>query len=104
MTQPRHLVLQNIPLGDQLRLHRDLPPPDECRQLREAADISPERFAREYLYVQGVTLKSWERGARRPQFRHRVMWSLRIRELRDFLNEVKTPAGSKQENLALAQA
>ena len=87
MTKPRHLVLQDIPLPEQLRLARDLPQPDECIRAREAAGVSQDRFAREFLRVQPATLKSWETQRRAPQFRHRVLWSLRIRELRAFLAE-----------------
>lgn len=86
MTPPRHLVLQDIPLPDQLRIARDLPPPEECRRIRESAGVSKERLART-LRVQPATLKRWECSERTPQFRHRVMWSLRIRELSQFLSE-----------------
>lgn len=98
MNPPRHLVLQDIPLADQLRIARDLPPPEECKRIREAAGVSKERLAR-VLRVQPATLKRWECRERVPQFRHRVIWSLRIRELRQFLQE---PAGtSSRAGLAL---
>jgi len=56
------------------------------------AGVSKERLARE-LRVQAVTLGRWERREHRPQFRHRVLWGLRIRELRNFLQEPTEPAG-----------
>ena len=86
MTSPRHLVLQDIPLSDQLRIARDLPPPEECQRIREEAGVSKERLARA-MRVQPATLKRWECRERSPQFRHRVIWSLRIRELLQFLQE-----------------
>jgi DNA-binding XRE family transcriptional regulator len=86
MTSPRHRVLQDISLPEQLRIARDLPPPEECQRIREAAEVSKERFART-LGVQSATLGRWERRERTPQFRHRVVWSLRISELRDFVQE-----------------
>jgi transcriptional regulator with XRE-family HTH domain len=75
-----------MPLADQLRIARDLPPPEECRRIREAAGVSKERLARS-LRVQPATLKRWECSERTPQFRHRVAWSIRIRELRQFIDE-----------------
>ena len=86
MNPPRHLVLQDIPLTEQLRIARDLPPPEECQRIRENAGVSKERLARA-MRVQPATLKRWECRERRPQFRHRVIWSLRIRELTQFLQE-----------------
>jgi DNA-binding XRE family transcriptional regulator len=86
MKSPRHLVLQDLPLHDQLRIARDLPTPEECQRIREAAGVSKERLART-LRVQAATLKRWERRERQPQFRHRVIWGLAIRKLRDFVDE-----------------
>ncbi|MFC3736487.1 helix-turn-helix domain-containing protein [Paractinoplanes deccanensis] len=84
MTAPRHRVLQDIPLRDQLRIARNLPPPEECRRIREAAGVSVEQLASS-VPVQAATLRRWERRERQPQFRHRVAWSQRIAELREFL-------------------
>jgi DNA-binding transcriptional regulator YiaG len=83
--------LQDIPLPDQLRIARDLPTPEECQRIRESAGVSKERLART-LRVQPATLKRWECRERTPQFRHRVIWSLRIRELRQFISESPTPS------------
>jgi DNA-binding XRE family transcriptional regulator len=86
MTSFRPLALQGISLPEQLHIARALPAPEECQRIRETAGVSKERFART-LGVQPATLKRWECRERHPQFRHRVVWSLRIRELQKYLGE-----------------
>ena len=49
-----------------LRVHLDLPSPEERRKLREAADMTQEELA-DAIGVTRQTVSNWEMGVRTPR-------------------------------------
>ncbi|MEJ7569984.1 MAG: helix-turn-helix domain-containing protein [Gaiellaceae bacterium] len=76
-TEPSHFE----ELLQLLRERRQLPPADERRRIREAADVSQRELARA-LGVSWTAIQRWEDGAR-PR-NHTVQYAEALAELRRF--------------------
>jgi DNA-binding transcriptional regulator YiaG len=65
------------------RLHgRELPTPEECREIRENAGLSQQEVA-DAVGVAKATISHWEAGARTPRGVLRIRYAEAIRALRE---------------------
>lgn len=62
-----------------------LPPPDECRRLREAARLTQQEVA-DAVRVSRPTITSWEAGLRRPSVTKARRWLSALDALREAEN------------------
>ena len=65
-----------------------LPPPTECRLLREEAGISQVVLGSE-IGVTGTCVGLWEAGLRRPRGDHVIQYARALRILRDAVDDLR---------------
>lgn len=73
-----------------VRARRALPPPDECRRIREAAGIARSEVAP----LVGVTARAvgqWERGERRPRADHLQRYLAVLLAIQEAASRVAAP-------------
>jgi DNA-binding transcriptional regulator YiaG len=69
-------------LQEKLRARRALPPPEECRAIRERAGATQEDLA-DAIGTHRECVSRWERGVRRPRGRLLFDYLAVLNELRD---------------------
>jgi len=84
------LTLPNgfITIERELRLRRELPPPQVCAALRKAARVSTRRLAAE-VGVSHQAIVWWETGAKRPNVAHLEAYVRAIQVLQRELEAVR---------------